>query len=74
MRTLWKLYYILKFGKSYGEKLTTSRNYNKIIDQSTETRISHFYNREGDKIRGWQKPLARFTKLSEQHPLELKYR
>jgi|APGre2960657423_1045063.scaffolds.fasta_scaffold210998_2 hypothetical protein len=73
MKTIWKLYYRLTLGKSYEKAFNTSKNYNKMIQQSTHGKLNHFYNSRGEKIRGWEKPQIRFKDSCDKHPLQIKY-
>jgi hypothetical protein len=70
MKTLfWKAYYKHKLGKEGYEKAIQSAH-NTI--QSTNARISHFYNEQGETIRGWAKKNYNFSNVV-QHPLITKY-
>jgi hypothetical protein len=74
MKTIWKLYYRLTLGQSYEKAFSTSKNYNKMIHQSTHAKLNHFYNAQGETIRGWAKPQIRSNDSRNMHPLEIKYR
>ena len=73
MKTFWKLYYRLTLGEDYGKTLSSARVTNTNIIQSTQGKTNHFYDRNGAMVRGWHKPAIRFTKISDKHPLEIKY-
>ena len=73
MKLLWQIYYKINLGNSYNSKLDLAK---KLLDntvQSTKPKINHFYNSDGEMIRGWQKTHYKFKNLPEKHPLELKY-
>jgi len=72
MKTLWTLYYKWTLGESYDTTLSGARTTTTNILQSTQGKTKHFFNHKGDKIRGWQRPLIRFTN-TPKHPLENKY-
>jgi hypothetical protein len=73
MKTLWKIYYRLTLGKEKYEKILNSA---KILSmnfkQSTKGGQNHFYNMNGEQIRGWHKRSITF-KTEAQHPLIQRY-
>ncbi len=70
MKTLfWKAYYKHKLGEEGYKKAIQSAT-NTV--QSTNARISHFHNEQGENIRGWFKGNYKFPK-NTQHPLITKY-
>jgi hypothetical protein len=70
MKTLfWKAYYKHKLGKEgYEQAIQSAQN----TVQSTNGGISHFYNDQGENIRGWAKRNYKFSNAT-QHPLITKY-
>ena len=70
MKKLITLYY--KFTtKDYESKIRSARQTTNMILASTTGSISHFYNEQGQKIRGWQ---GKTYKFNNEHPLILKYK
>ncbi len=57
--------------KDYDAKLKSSIIMRDMILASTKGSISHFYNEQGQKIRGWE---SRQYKFNSQHPLITQYR
>jgi hypothetical protein len=72
MKTLWTLWYRLTM-KDFDSRITMAKKYNKILKESTNARCNHFYNEQGEQIRGFHKRSARFNNVLPTHPLLVKY-
>lgn len=73
MKTLWKIYYRLTIGQEkLDEILSNARVFNMNLKQSTKGDLNHFYDMDGQQIRGWHKRTISF-KRNNQHPLIQKY-
>jgi hypothetical protein len=70
MKTLFALFYKLTL-KDYDASIESAIKTTNMIIASTNGSISHFYNEQGTKIRGWQ---GRQYKFNNQHPLIAKYK
>jgi predicted secreted protein len=70
MKTLINLYYKLTT-KDFDQKIESARKTTNMILSSTNGSVSHFYNAQGQKIRGWEGKTYRFK--NEMHPLVKKY-
>jgi hypothetical protein len=57
--------------KNYDAKLKSSIIMRDMILSSTKGSTSHFYNEQGQKIRGWE---GRQYKFNTEHPLVKQYR
>ena len=62
------------FDKNFYEKVERARKYQQILDDSTKVNITHFYNENGEQIRGYFKRPARFDHILPTHPLMVKYK
>jgi hypothetical protein len=74
MKTLfWKAYYKHKLGKECYENAIQSAN-DKLhfVNQCSTGNFSHFYNEDGQQIRGWFKRNYKSPNAT-QHPLITKY-
>jgi hypothetical protein len=69
MKKLINLFYKLTT-KDFDQKIQSARKTTNMIISSTNGSISHFYNEQGQKIRGWEGKTYKFT---NQHPLITKY-
>lgn len=65
MKLFWKLYFKLKFKDQYRNRIDNAVRMGWIVDDSTKGNLSHFYDSQGNQIRGWYKPIAN----RRQHPL-----
>lgn len=70
MKTLFTLFCKLTV-KDYDAKMKSSQITTNMIIESTNGSISHFYNVQGLKIRGWE---GRRYKFNNLHPLITKYK
>ncbi len=74
MKTLfWKAYYKIKFGKNYAARMHKAASMMRIVDQSTVGNLSHFYDVDGNQIRGWHRHIRFAKTVPIQHPLITKY-
>jgi hypothetical protein len=62
------------FIKDFDAKLKSAKQTHKMILSSTKGSIGHFYNNDGEEIRGYYKRPARFNNILPTHPLILKYK
>ena len=69
MKTLFTLFYKLTL-RDYDIIIKSARKTTNMIIASTNGSVSHFYNEQGTKIRGWE---GRQYKFNNQHPLINKY-
>jgi len=69
MKKLINLFYKLTT-KDFDQKILSTRKTTNMIISSTNGSISHYYNEQGQKIRGWESKTYRFN---NQHPLITKY-
>ena len=69
MKKLFTLFYKLTT-KDYDSKIKSARKTTNMIIASTNGSISHFYNEQGQKIRGWE---GKQYKFNNEHPLIKKY-
>jgi len=69
MKTLLFLFYKLTT-KNFDQEIEAARKTSDMILSSTNGSISHFYNEQGQKIRGWE---SKTYKFNLQHPLITKY-
>jgi hypothetical protein len=68
--TFWRIHYRLFLGKDYQTRMEKASNiFSNVID-STNGRVSHFHDINGDRIRGYHK---RIKFNVTQHPLIQKY-
>ena len=73
-KLLWKLYYKMTLGSEYEATLKRCQDMSSFINQSTLVKTNHFYNSQGEKIRGWHNAPYKFKNLDDsRHPLEIKY-
>lgn len=70
MKTLLNLFYKLTV-KDYDNKLKSAKATMGMIRESTIGGVKLSYNAQGEKIRGFHKPLTKFK--DEFHPLIKKY-
>ena len=70
MKTLSTLFYKLTL-KDYDATIKSALKTTNMIIASTNGSVSHFYNDQGTKIRGWE---GKQYKFNNQHPLIDKYR
>lgn len=71
MKTITYLFYKL-FTKDFDEKLKSAKNIQSMLKASTAGRTNHFYNINGEKIRGYSNKVIQ-SKLME-NPLIVKYK
>jgi hypothetical protein len=71
MKALWKLWYKLTL-KDFEDRIEMAQNLFQNVKESTKGSINHFYNMDGEKIRGYSNLTIR-TRHTE-HPLITKYR
>ena len=69
--TFWKIHYRLFLGKEYQTRMEKASNLLSNVIDTTNGRVSHFYDNKGDRIRGWHKRI-KFNGVA-QHPLITKY-
>jgi len=70
--TFWKIHYRLFLGKDYQSRMEKAANIFSNVVDTTNGRISHFYDIKGERIRGWHKRI-KFDDDVLQHPLIKKY-
>jgi len=70
MKKLLALWYKLT-DKNFNDKLKSATLTTKMIEASTNGSISHFYNTNGDKIRGYSNTSIKTRSVF--HPLIAKY-
>ena len=81
-KTLWEWYaktsltefFWSLFIKDYEYKLASAKQTHRMIVDSTNGSINHFYNKDGEQIRGFYKRPARFSNVLPTHPLVVKYK
>lgn len=74
MNILWKTYYRLVMGKTEFDKwVKSAKLLNMNLKQSSKGSLQHFYDVEGNQIRGWHKRRPQFKEHTDQHPLISKY-
>ena len=71
MKTLYTLFLKLT-SKDYDQNIKSAKNITKMIIDSTNGKSNHFYNSNGEKIRGYHKRI-KFNPTINQHPLITKY-
>jgi hypothetical protein len=71
MKTLITLFYKLT-NKDFDKKIKRAKQTRRMIVASTNGNISHFYNMEGERIRGYSNTIIRSRKV--EHPLIAKYK
>ena len=70
MKTLYT-WFLKLTTKDYDQKIKSAKQTTRMIIDSTNGSINHFYNKDGEKIRGYHK-MIRFNS-TVQHPLIQKY-
>ena len=70
--TFWKIHYRLFLGEDYQSRMEKATNIFSNVVDTTNGRISHFYDIKGERIRGWHKRI-KFDDNVLQHPLIKKY-
>jgi len=70
MKTLWRLYYKFTM-KNYDSRIEDAKNLFTNLKESTKGSINHFYDMNGDKIRGYSNIVIRSRRV--EHPLIAKY-
>ena len=73
MKKLTTLFYKL-FDNNFNSKLKSAKKTYNMIVASTNGSISHFYNEQGEQIRGFYKRPTRFNNVLPTHPLIVKYK
>lgn len=74
MKTLlWKAYYRWKFKGEYAKRIRNAGVLMNTIIESSEGSLNHFYNYQGEQIRGWHRKRPSFASSSE-HPLASYYK
>ena len=67
------MYYRLTMGEeNYKKSLSSAVLLNTNLKQSSKGSLEHFYDTDGNQIRGWHHKSISFKR--EQHPLIQKYR
>ncbi len=56
---------------NYDDQIKSAKMTTSMIVSSTNGKINHFYNEQGDKIRGWEGKT--YHSPNEQHPLVKQY-
>ena len=69
--TIWKIHYRLFLGKDYQTRMEKASNLLSNVIDTTNGRVSHFYDIKGERIRGYHKHI-KFNGVA-QHPLITKY-
>mgnify|MGYP003625206533 CR=1 FL=1 len=72
MKKLINLWHYLT-DEDFDVKLSHAKNTYKNIVTSTNTDVSHFYDRDGVQIRGFHNRSIRFEPNTNIHPLIIKY-
>jgi hypothetical protein len=70
--TFWKIHYRLFLGKDYQSRVDQASNIFSNVVESTNGRVSHFHDINGERIRGYHKRI-KFNANVTQHPLIAKY-
>ena len=70
MKTLWKLYYKLTM-KDYDSRVNNAKAMVRNLKESTKGSINHFYDMNGEQIRGYSNDVIRSRRV--EHPLISKY-
>jgi len=73
MKLFWKLYYKHKLGSNYDTIIGNAKLLRLHTGGAKSGRVSHFYNVNGEQIRGWFRPMNYSLRLTEKHPLESYY-
>jgi len=74
MKTLlWKAYYRWKFKDQYNTRISNASVLMNCINESSNGNLSHFYNYQGEQIRGWHRKRPSFAS-SDEHPLKSYYK
>lgn len=55
--TFWKIYYRITLKENFNKSLKSARSIGDILFESTDGKFNHFYDKNGDKIRGWHKQI-----------------
>jgi len=64
MKLLWQTYYKMKLGSSYETVINNAKLTEQYTTDATAGRISIFYNKKGELIRGWHKAPTKFRTLN----------
>ena len=70
IKLFWTLYYKFHMKQEFAGNVANARNLALSIHESGKGKVNHFYNSNGDQIRGFHRPLPRYER---QHPLITKY-
>lgn len=60
------------FDKNFFQKIDNAKGIKRMIEESTKGSINHFYDMNGEQIRGYSNYIVRSRKVD--HPLISKYR
>lgn len=71
MKTLYT-WFLKLTTKDYAQRINSAKQITKMINESTNGRLNHFYNDRGEQIRGYHKAI-KFNQIVNQHPLIQKY-
>lgn len=69
----WKTYYRWKFKDQYNKRVANAGLLMNYINESSDGSLSHFYNYQGEQIRGWHRKRPSFNS-SNEHPLKSYYK
>ena len=70
MKWLTRQFYKLTL-RNYDDQIKSAKMTTSMIVSSTNGKINHFYNIQGDKIRGWEGKTYHYP--NEMHPLVKQY-
>ena len=59
--------------RNFDSKIKSAKNTTRMIVESTNGRCNHFYDMNGNKIRGYSNSVVR-TKTIKEHPLISQYK
>lgn len=70
-RTFWRAYHRIRLGsEGFDNSFISANLILKDLRETTNGRLNHFYDIDGNQYRGWYKPSYGKT----QHPLIKKYK
>ena len=71
MKTLFT-WFLKLTTKDFDQKIKSAKMTSRMIVESTNGSINHFYDMSGNQIRGYHKHI-KFNNINNQHPLTKKY-
>jgi hypothetical protein len=74
MKTLfWRAYYRFRFKGEYAARIRHAAALVDGLNESSLGRLNHFYNANGEQIRGWHRKRPGFSRSAE-HPIVTYYK